>query len=74
MNVPEPAAFFCGQKQKISEEWNFFTLRAVTRKRKEIMGWAIKCQMMDMHRGLNAFLQGSFDGVLVARSTVSATK
>ena len=27
-----------------------------------------------MHRGLNAFLQGSFDGVLVARSTVSATK
>ena len=36
--------FFCGQTKK-SVKTEFFTLRPVTRKRMEILGWAIKGQM-----------------------------
>ena len=46
--------------KEISQKLIFYTLRPVTRKRREILGWAIKGEMMYMqfwilHRGPNAF-------------------
>ena len=71
--------FFLQSDKEINENWNFFTLWAVTRKRREILGWVIKGQMMTMHRGPNSFfdqnwLLVSFDCVLVTRSQLRATK
>ena len=44
-------SFFLRTDNEISEKQNFFTLWPVTRKGREILGWAIKGQMMDMYRG-----------------------
>ena len=51
--------FFLRTDKEISEKQTFFTSWPVTQKQREILGWAIKGQMMDMHRGPNAFLAKS---------------
>ena len=48
--------FFLQTDKEISEKQNLFTLRAVTWKRREILGWVIKGQVMAMHKGPNALL------------------
>ena len=48
--------FFLQTDKEISEKQNLFTLRAVTWKRREILGWVIKGQVMAMHKGPNAML------------------
>ena len=40
---------------EISEKRNFFTLRPVTRKRRQILGWAIKREKAGIHRRTNTF-------------------
>ena len=40
---------------QISEKLIFFTLRPVTRKRREMLGWAINGEKPGIHRGTNAF-------------------
>ena len=40
---------------QISENLIFFTLRPVTRKRREMLGWAINGEKPGIHRGTNAF-------------------
>ena len=37
------------------EKWNFFTLQSRAPKRREILGWVIKCEKAGIHRGTNAF-------------------
>ena len=50
-----PKLFFAdGQGNQLKRM--FFTLRAVTRKRKEILGWVIKGQVMAAHTESNALL------------------
>ena len=44
---------------QISEKLIFFTLRPVTRKRREMLGWAINGEKPGIHRGTNAFLAKS---------------
>ena len=65
--------------KEISELQKFFTLRAVTRKRWEILGWVIIGQMMADAKGTKRlfgenWLQVSFDCVLVTRSRLRAAK
>ena len=57
--------FFLQTDKDISEKRKFFTLQSVTHKRKEIFGWGIKGQMMDMPRGPNAFLAKSGFGAVL---------
>ena len=40
---------------QISEKLIFFTLRPFTRKRREMLGWAINGEKPGIHRGTNAF-------------------
>ena len=46
---------------EISEKWKFSSLRAPTRKRREILWWVIKGEMMATHRG--PFRQQVADGL-----------
>ena len=41
--------------KEINEKQKFFALRPVTRKRREILGWAIKGEKSGIHRGTNDF-------------------
>ena len=65
---------FWGAAAQMSEKLNFFTLWPPARKRREILGWAIKGEKPGIHRGTNTFWAKSFDRVLVGRSRVRATK
>ena len=47
---------FLQTDKEISEKRNFFTLRPVTRKLRDMLRWAIKGLMMALHRGPNALL------------------
>ena len=59
-----PKLFLQTDKEISEKNRNFFTLRPVTRKRREILGWAIKGQMIYMHRGPTTFLAKSGCGTL----------
>ena len=48
-------SFFGGTATEITEKRNYFTLRPITQKRREILGWAIKGGKPDKHEGTNAF-------------------
>ena len=48
--------FFLQTDKEISEKRQHLTLRPVTWKRREILGWIIKGKMIALYRGPNAFL------------------
>ena len=58
-------SFFLRTDNEISEKQNFFTLWPVTRKGREILGWAIKGQMIIMYRGPNIYLAKSGCGAVL---------
>ena len=72
-----PQKFLWGTATEITEKRNFFTLRPITQKRREILGWAIKGGKPDIHEGTplgENWLRSSFDPALVVRSRLRATK
>ena len=54
-SIHEPDTFILLTDKEISEKRKFFTLRAVTPKRRDIFEWVIKGQIMALLRGPNAF-------------------
>ena len=55
LSVHEPEIFLQADTEINENEKN--TLRDVTRKRRELLGWVIKGEMTGIHRGTNSFLK-----------------